>query len=89
MSGRIDDVLAGDAFWHHAENVLRILEGEGGCFTREAGSVLADLAFLTGISYKYLSTILIAMEEVGLVQVQRLKYDEPRQSNVLLSVCVA
>lgn len=70
------------------ELVLLALEDEGGVFVREAGFVLADLSFITGIPYATLSAVVLEMEREGYVTVDRAVHREHRQANRLMSIRV-
>lgn len=68
------------------ELVLLAIELEDGLFVREAGFVLADLSFLTGIEYKTLSSIVLEMEVAGFIEVDRQTHKDPRRANRLISI---
>jgi predicted transcriptional regulator len=71
------------------DNALLItwaIEYEGGSFAREAGQVLYDLAFLTGVNYKVVSRTLLEMEAIGAVTISRLSHPDPRRANKIIDI---
>lgn len=52
----------------------------------EPGEVLRGLARAAGVPYGQTSRAIIALEEMGLVQVERMVYPYPCQSNRIVSV---
>lgn len=59
------------------------VEDRNGYFSREAGFLLADLSFLTGIPYKTLSVTILQMEAEGDLMVERATHREAARANKL------
>ena len=59
------------------------VEDRNGIFSREAGLLLADLSFLTGIPYKTLSVTFLQMEADGELEVLRATHREAARANRL------
>lgn len=71
--------------WLRAEAILAVV-AEHGTFTSQAGSVLSDLALLSGVEYKTVSRIVLWLEANGFVTVERMYRREAERANIVLSI---
>lgn len=66
--------------------ITEVLLAWDGVFTSEPGSVLHDLALLSGIPYKEVSATVLYMESQCYVAVRRLHKPEAHRANIVLQI---
>ena len=62
-------------------NVLDYIIAQGGEVADEPGRLLATIATATGVPYKAVSVAVLALEQIGFVQVERASHPDPGRAN--------
>lgn len=67
-------------------SIMEVVDAWDGTFVSEIGSVLSDLALLSGLPYKTVSACVLELERLGVVAVERFTRPEAHRANRLISI---
>jgi len=77
-------------FDQYADRVLDAILAAGGVYASgDAGEVLHNLAVDADVPYKAVSLVVIRLEGMGFVEVDRLTHREAHRANKIVSIAIA